>query len=650
MSDPQSSHFGTETSATNSHQPILQTPAAILSSTSLEDNSPEASGFASPVLVDAGSKQAKARSAQGSMRIILPQTMQQAFSWILKSDEKGQVRNKSTLIGVHVVMASSLVFIPVLIIRIFFNSLLEKHGGSFAYNSQIGDDSSEMPLDIARFFISAGAGWLGVIGSIMATNLVLKVMKHTERKDQSYPHAVLMLLEVLPALRPYLALSFGSIVLNVMAGWLYLRDVAPVLLATQMSQASKPEVADIQTRKILEVLESSIKSLLTPSIPKFRNVLLGINAFVFVASTLLFIEKAFVQLMAFNFRGSAAAARYRDNAFTLKALKRIYKNHLPEGEYSADLCAKFDAEKTAKVFASLLGYSLENLPEEIVMKMEAFRYDLVKQQAARFFSIMDIANNGNLTKEEFMNAVKAIITEKDTLINLMGDHNCIIGKIDEILMMVVFTADLVLGLTFVGVPIMDLIIALAAIIGLGYFLIEDVLKKAFTSFVFILITHPYDTGDRIDIDGTHYFVEEVGLWLSVMRGPGGTKTIFLNHTLADKSVANHRRTPRESELFRFKCHPSMVSSGNMAALKQDLLAFVQAHPRFYLPEIIFDDVDVLDAERAMIIVKIFHRQNFQNEEAQQMRSQSFALYLKEALEKNNIPLAKPMARAVIVEN
>jgi small-conductance mechanosensitive channel len=175
---------------------------------------------------------------------------------------------------------------------------------------------------------------------------------------------------------------------------------------------------------------------------------------------------------------------------------------------------------------------------------------------------------------------------------------------------------------------------------------SDALQKMFDALIFVLVTHPYDLGDRVEIDGKYLYVESVGLWTTTFDGPGGLKTIMTNASLAHDKIANFRRSPAENEVFTYLVRPETVTEEAVESLREDCMQFFKEHNRDFLANWHLEISDQIDNERFKILVKIFHRHNFQNEAAKNERSQKFVLYFKDALIRNGFVFSPPMPKAL----
>eukprot|EP00127_Corallochytrium_limacisporum_P000934 Clim_evm18s33 gene=Clim_evmTU18s33 len=106
-------------------------------------------------------------------------------------------------------------------------------------------------------------------------------------------------------------------------------------------------------------------------------------------------------------------------------------------------------------------------------------------------------------------------------------------------------------LIIVGVDPAPMFVALSALVVTYAFIFGNTLKDYFEGVVFVLGIHPYDIGDRLQIDGTMYFVQEINLLTTTMRRTRGDIIYYRNSQLQSKIVTNLRRSNNMAEEIDF---------------------------------------------------------------------------------------------------
>jgi small-conductance mechanosensitive channel len=582
-------------------------------------------------------------------RFSVPETITESFQWVSSGGRSASTMEIPILLALQAFLAFLLIMVPYHLVGVTSDLNWEKLCCSAEQMNSTFDR-----FDVVRMCSVIGFGWIVSVVSMALIHFVGKLIKMTRRRDYSlYPSAKKTLV-TLDFLGPYISSTFGIISMTMLVQRFYPASVN-LTEALKMGTKTADDDEAEPVESALSVAISILKLLLSSDSGVDAKVLYFRNLFPIIVNTLaifmivLTFEKFFLQMIAVHYRTATTSGRFTENAFALSVLKTLYRTKLDKSliESIVKPGRTFDIDLTRALFDTLINGgdgSTESSGE--IMNLGHLENFMDHQQAAKLFSIFDQAQNGDLTKEEFISSVKAVYDEQETLSKLINDHDDIISKLDSIMLTIVYSADVAICLSLLGIQGVDMFKAILGILVSLALLFSDAMKNLFDALVFVLITHPYDLGDRVEIDGKYLFVESVGLWTTVFNGPGGLKTIMTNASLAQDRIANFRRSPAESEFFNYLVLPNTVTEESVESLRKDCLEFFTEHKRDFLPNWHLEVADQIDTERFKIKIKIFHRHNFQNEEAKNERSQKFALYFKDALIRNGFVFSPSLPRAI----
>lgn len=598
-----------------------------------------------------------------SKKFLVPETVTESFEWVASGGRGAKTSDILKLLGIQAILAICMIFIP-------FYALKFTKGG-LEHNLLICGEkdmnSNFELLDMVRVSITFGMGWLVYVLTMSFLHFIVILIKRSRNRQRSIPSSAQKAMETIRFMGPYISLCFGVAALSILIKYYYpgSKNISDVINNTTTGEASTAATAepggaedanddedakdDKGMDKAFTIFINFIKIVLTfgensANPLNLRSIIpIIVNTFaVFVV--VLTVEKFVLQMIVSSYRSATTAGRFTENAFSLSVIKALFRTKL-ESSTSEKLGKIFDPESTGILFDALAIHDGES--EGDILKLEHLESDMEHEQAAKLFGLLDVAQNGDLTKEEFVAAVKAIYSEQETLSKLIHDHDDIISKLDDIMLIVVYSIDFALCLTFLNIPGLEMFTAILGImVAFGLFF-KDALTKAFDSLVLVLVTHPYDLGDRVEIEGKYLYVESVGLWTTTFIGPGGLKTIMNNASLADATISNFRRSPSENEIFKYLVNPDNVTDESIKALKDDCAQFFKENNRDFLPTWHIETYDQIDSERLKMQIKIFHRHNFQNEEAKNERSQNFALFFKDALIRNGFVFSPSYPKAIV---
>ena len=597
-------------------------------------------------------------------RFSVPGTITESFEWVVSGGRSARTLDVPIFLGLQAIIALFLIMGPYYILKLSHTDLSwEKL--IFKDEDLTGFDQ----YDIVRLSSALGFGWFVFVVFMAFLHFLSKLIKMTRRRDHSLHLSAQKFLETIGFLGPYISMTLGVIAAAFLVKRFYPQgaDLGETLSAEvhhiEATTTGTP-VAPTEPGPPIEGApkaenEGSFENLLKAFIKTFNffkvgdyKILYFKNIFPIIVNTLtLFVlvltfEKFILQMITVQYRTATTGGRFTDNAFALSLLKSLYRTMLDKSLAKTKPGRSFDADLTNSLFDALVSDS-ENENENENLTVKNLEKIMNAQQAAKLFSMLDIAQNEDLNKEEFLNSVKAIYDEQQVLSKLVVDHNDIISKLDGIMMFAVYSIDLALCLTFLGIPGLDMLKAIFGLIVAVGVVFGDALMKVFDSLVFVLVTHPYDLGDRVEIGGKYLYVESVGLWTTIFEGPGGLNTIMTNASLSNEMISNFRRSPAENEVFSYLVRPETVTDESVRALKEDCMQFFKDNRRDFLATWYLETSDQIDSERFKIIIKVFHRENFQDEKAKNKRSKKFALYFKDALIRNGFVFSPALQKAIL---
>ncbi|KAJ3381816.1 hypothetical protein HDU92_005109 [Lobulomyces angularis] len=203
-----------------------------------------------------------------------------------------------------------------------------------------------------------------------------------------------------------------------------------------------------------------------------------------------------------------------------------------------------DRRKLAKT----LFEGLRREDSDLIFLSDFLPYFSSKNDAIEAFKIFDRDNNGDIDRSEMKFCIKEIYKEHESLENSMHQSSQAIDKLDTILKLFCFVVVLfvILGIFNVNTSSF-LTVAISLWAGL-LFALGGSIKNLFESMIFLFITHPYDVGDKVEIEGEEFFVKEFWLNTTVFIAINGTEIYSPNFILASMNkIRNIRRSGPTNE-------------------------------------------------------------------------------------------------------
>lgn len=143
------------------------------------------------------------------------------------------------------------------------------------------------------------------------------------------------------------------------------------------------------------------------------------------------------------------------------------------------------------------------------------------------------------------------------------------------------------------------------------------------SCIFLFVKHPFDVGDRVDIEDKRYVVEHISLLYSVFKCLDNQKvTQVPNNVLNIKWVDNISRSKYMTEFVKIGVNYDTTLE-DIQTLKDELTLFVRENSRDFQQDFEVEVVGINDLDRLVIRLEIKHKSNWANEQLTLQRRNKF---------------------------
>lgn len=329
-------------------------------------------------------------------------------------------------------------------------------------------------------------------------------------------------------------------------------------------------------------------------------------------------------------KGVRTAATTTTTAFGNVASEILGSSILQPNSPQAMVKTALDSANKSRLLARRLFYSFRKPNAEAIELADIMQYFATKETAERAFRLFDKDDNGDVTKEEMELACIDFHREQLSIEHSMQDLDSAVGRLDNILMsLFVVVAVLIIAVALEAQ--FSTLIASAGTLVLGLsWLIGSSLGEVLTSIIFLFIKHPFDVGDRIDLNKVPYTVKEIYLLSTVLLDSNSVYIHAPNTMLNAMFISNVRRSPMMSESFTFDVSYS-TSFEDLEKLRDKMLVFLQANARDY--QIVFDVavVDFPSQEKMTLSADIKYKSNAQQGALKAKRRNKWICALKSAL-------------------
>ena len=117
-----------------------------------------------------------------------------------------------------------------------------------------------------------------------------------------------------------------------------------------------------------------------------------------------------------------------------------------------------------------------------------------------------------------------------------------IAMLDRILIVLSLVVLLVISLSVFNLDITSSITSFYTIGIALSFIFKQAASNMFDSIIFLFVTHPYDTGDRIFVGAETLIVKKMGLMSTLFTRWDGTEIYIFNSILCNDMITNVRRS------------------------------------------------------------------------------------------------------------
>ncbi|KAI8978039.1 Mechanosensitive ion channel-domain-containing protein [Pilobolus umbonatus] len=310
-------------------------------------------------------------------------------------------------------------------------------------------------------------------------------------------------------------------------------------------------------------------------------------------------------------------------------------------DVNSDEYAKKVAKKLFYALASGHGDGEEEVKYLVISTFTPYFSNFEKSSAA--FKVFDKDDNGSVSRREFRDTVLNIYRERKSLAQAIRDTSQAIGKIDATLMVVTSVITVFICLALFQIDFWPALIPIGTLILGCTFIFDTSAKALFQGILFQFVTHPYDAGDLVQIDGRYMKVNNIGILGTVFEAGDGVMLYAPTTVLVTKIISNIRRSGDMGENITFNID-FRTPNETIQALRERLEAWIQTQTRDFSAgfDLRFDGIQ--DMNQILINIWLAHKGNWFDLRKRFQRKTNFMMALKTILTELNIRYELPAQR------
>ncbi|ESQ30072.1 hypothetical protein EUTSA_v10012021mg, partial [Eutrema salsugineum] len=293
---------------------------------------------------------------------------------------------------------------------------------------------------------------------------------------------------------------------------------------------------------------------------------------------------------------------------TLSTLdEQIQDTTTHEDDKATQIRSEFEAKLAArKIFQNVAE------PGSRYIYIEDFMRFLTEDESERAMGLFEGASESHkISKSCLKNWVVNAFRERRALALTLNDTKTAVNRLHRIVDVLVSIVIIIVWLLILGIATTKFLFVISSQLLLVVFVFGNSCKTIFEAVIFVFVMHPFDVGDRCEIDGVQMIVEEMNILTTVFLRFDNQKIVYPNSLLGTKPIANYYRSPDMQDAIEFFVHIATPPE-KITALKQRILSYVDNkkdhwHPS---PMIVFRDMCGLNSVK--IAMWPTHKMNHQN--------------------------------------
>ncbi|TKA61879.1 hypothetical protein B0A49_09512 [Cryomyces minteri] len=220
------------------------------------------------------------------------------------------------------------------------------------------------------------------------------------------------------------------------------------------------------------------------------------------------------------------------------------------------------------------------------------------EEAEHIFSTLDADCNGDVSLDEMIMTVVEVARERKALARSMHDVTQAVRVLDRFLSVIVVVCVAMIYAAFFSSGFAKYLATIGTQIAAISFALAGTAQEFLGSCIFLFVKHPYDVGDRVDIDKTPMIVEHVSLLYTVFRRVDNNKTVQIPNIVSNNMWIEN--------VSRSKAMKEQISMTINSSTSHD-------NKRDFMPTLELDILSVGDMKQLELRVEVTHKSNWSNE-------------------------------------
>ncbi|KAF5786222.1 putative mechanosensitive ion channel MscS, LSM domain superfamily [Helianthus annuus] len=306
------------------------------------------------------------------------------------------------------------------------------------------------------------------------------------------------------------------------------------------------------------------------------------------------------------------------SAWNMKRLMKIIRHgslttldeHL-QGTYYDEPGTEIRSEIEAKRAARNIFMNVTRRRSKYIYLDDLMRF-LREDEAVKTLSLIVASpEDERIGKNALKNWVVSVFRERKALALTLNDTKTAVNKLHRMVNVLVSLVILAICLVILNIATTKVLVLISSQLVLVAFIFGNTCKTIFESIIFLFVIHPFDVGDRCEIDGVQLIVEEMNIMNTIFLRGDNQKVYFPNNTLATRSIGNYYRSPDMVDTIDFLIHVG-TPADKLSLIKQRILSYIESNKDHWYPDPIVLPMDMYDLNTQKLSVWVQHKMNHQD--------------------------------------
>ncbi|CAI9117010.1 OLC1v1018316C1 [Oldenlandia corymbosa var. corymbosa] len=269
------------------------------------------------------------------------------------------------------------------------------------------------------------------------------------------------------------------------------------------------------------------------------------------------------------------------------------------------------SENQAKIAAKKIFCNVAKRGSKYIYLEDLMRF-MREDEALKTIRLFEGANEGKgISKRALKNWVVNAFRERRALALSLNDTKTAVNKLHQMLNVLVGILVVVIWLLILKVASTHFFIFLSSQVLLVVFMFGNTVKTTFEAIIFLFVMHPFDVGDRVEVEGVQMIVEEMNILTTVFLRFDNQKIIYPNSVLSTKPISNYYRSPDMGDAIDFCIHISTPME-KIALMKERITRYIENKSEHWYPAPMIVMRDVEDLNRLKWSIWLSHTMNHQD--------------------------------------